>query len=100
MIEMIKANVLLPATTRMGSLAAGGLVTLGMTQPHADAVGLGLAALLGFGVDLVLAWYRKRTIQHKATEEAFAEAERLVERKFGPLVANDIHDPRFGAPNG
>lgn len=66
LFEAIKANVLVPATTRIGSLTAGGLVTLGMTQPHADAVALGTAALLGFGVDLMLAWFRKRAIERKA----------------------------------
>ena len=67
MLEMIKANVIGPASTRIGSLTVGGLVTLGMTQPHANAVGLGVAALLGFGCDLILAWYRKRAIINKAT---------------------------------
>jgi len=54
------ANVLKPTFRRLGSLLAGGLVSLGMAAPAAAQVELAILALLAFGVDLVASnWARK-----------------------------------------
>lgn len=67
MIEAIKSNVLLPTATRIGFTVTGLLVGLGANAQHADWVGTGVAGALLIGVDLMLAWLRKRSIQRKAS---------------------------------
>lgn len=66
MWEIFKTNVLAPSLTRVGSATAGALVTFGMTHADANAVGVAVGVLLGWGIDLMLAWFRKRRIIARA----------------------------------
>jgi hypothetical protein len=65
MLELIKSNVLGPLSTRIGTLSSGALVGIGASVQHANIVGTGVAAAILIAGDLVLAWYRKRSIQRK-----------------------------------
>lgn len=65
-MDPIMSNVLVPLFTRVGTLATGFLVGMGANTNHAEWVGLGVAGLGLIGVDLGLAWLRKRSIQRKA----------------------------------
>lgn len=65
MWEIIKSNVLAPAATRLGSFASGGLMAVGANADHAQQVGLGIAAAVLIGLDLGLAYLRKRIIINK-----------------------------------
>lgn len=64
----IITNVLLPMTTRVGVGITGYLVGIGATAQYADWVGTGVAGALLIGVDLMLAWFRKRSIVRKASQ--------------------------------
>lgn len=60
--DAIKENVVKPTGTRIGSMVAGAVVYYGATEPQATAIGVGVTAALTFGIDLMLAWFRKRSI--------------------------------------
>lgn len=62
MLQIIKTNILLPASTRLGSLATGALIGIGANATHADWVGTGIAGALLISVDLGLAYLRKQKI--------------------------------------
>lgn len=64
--DAIKENVVKPTGTRIGSMVAGAVVYYGATEPTATAIGVGVTAALTFGIDLMLAWFRKRNIIKKA----------------------------------
>lgn len=66
MWEAIKANVFLPASTRLGTGTTGVLIGYGANAQHADWVGLGVQGAILIGIDFMLAWFRKRAIQRKA----------------------------------
>lgn len=83
MLEAFKANVVLPVSTRLGMGTTGFLVGLGANAQHADWVGTGVAGVILVGVDLMLAWLRKRGIQNKA-RTAFLDEPSDVYRE-GPL---------------
>lgn len=68
--DAIKSNVLLPASTRMGTATAGALVAYGVESGHAATLGTALPVLVLVAVDFVLAWFRKRAIQNKAIKGA------------------------------
>lgn len=70
MLELIKHNLLLPASTRLGSLVTGVLVGVGANSTHADWVGTGVAGALLIAADLGLAWLRKKNIQKAAFNKA------------------------------
>lgn len=72
MIEGIIENVVRPMTTRIGTATSMALTGYGMAQGHASVLGTAATILLGLGCDLMLAWFRKRSIQNKATEKALA----------------------------
>lgn len=62
MIELIKQNVIYPLAGRLGTAIAGGLVTYGVSDQHANWVALGVAGLLGVAVDLAGSWVRRRFV--------------------------------------
>lgn len=66
MLEALKANVFGPAATRLGTLVTGALVGIGANATHADWVGTGIAGAFLIGMDFLLAYMRKRSIQKKA----------------------------------
>lgn len=68
--DAIKNNVLLPASTRLGTLASGGLIAIGVETGHATTLGTALPVAVLVGVDLMLAWLRKRSIQRKTLAKA------------------------------
>lgn len=47
-------EILAPIVGRVGTFVAGSLVTYGVAVDHANAIGLGVAALVTVGVDLVV----------------------------------------------
>lgn len=59
MFNSIKVNVLYPAATRVGSLAAGYLIGAGAAPDHAGLVGTGAAAAICLVVDFVLDWVQR-----------------------------------------
>lgn len=65
MLQAIYSNVVLPASTRLGSMSTGLLVGWGANQQHADWVGTGIAGGFLIATDFMLAWLRKRSIQQK-----------------------------------
>lgn len=70
MLDLIKHNLLLPASTRLGSLVTGVLVGVGANSTHADWVGTGVAGALLIGTDYMLAWLRKKSIERNAFNKA------------------------------
>lgn len=65
MLEALKTNLLYPVLGRLGTMAASALVTSGVAQQHADAIGLGLTATALVGIDLISSWVRKQAIHNK-----------------------------------
>lgn len=70
MLDLLKSNVFGPAATRLGTLVTGALIGIGANATHADWVGTGIAGAFLIGMDLGLAWLRKRRIQDKAIATA------------------------------
>lgn len=68
MWDAIKQNILLPGSTRIGTFIAGVLVTNGVASEHASVIGLAVPVTIFVGIDLMLAWYRKRAIIKKAVQ--------------------------------
>lgn len=66
MIEAIKTNLIMPMATRVGTATSFWLVGLGVAQHEANILGSALTVAIGVGIDLMLAWYRKRAIVRKA----------------------------------
>lgn len=66
MIEGIIQNVVRPLSTRIGTATSMALTGYGVAEGHASVLGSAATILLGIGCDLVLAWFRKRSIQKKA----------------------------------
>lgn len=62
MLELFKQNVLYPLVGRVGTSASTALVTMGVTQQHADWVQLGMIGVAGVAFDLVSSWVRRRSI--------------------------------------
>jgi hypothetical protein len=60
MWQIVKRNFVVPALTRVGTMVGSGLVALGATQDHADAVTIGVVALGAFAVDFATDWLRRR----------------------------------------
>lgn len=70
MWEAVRSNVVLPQLTRLGSVAAGILIGAGVESGHATLIGTALPVMALVAVDYTLAWFRKRSIQRKATAQA------------------------------
>lgn len=64
--NVIRSNVIAPASTRLGTLVAGTLVPLGANADHAAQVGIGVTALGLIMFDLTVAYIRKRYIERNA----------------------------------
>lgn len=60
MLSLIKKNLVEPLAGRLGSLAAGSLVTIGIADPHANAIGYGVSAVILVAMDLVTRWLMQR----------------------------------------
>lgn len=63
MLDLFKKNVLGPVAGRLGTFVGGSLMTIGVTQHHADIIGLGVASAIFVGCDLVTSWLIR---QHNA----------------------------------
>lgn len=60
MKRSILENLLMPASRRVGSMIAGGLLALGATQGLTDQVELLIPALIAFCADLGLSKWNRR----------------------------------------
>ena len=69
MVKTFKDNVLLPLSTRLGTAASLWLTGYGVAHDQA-LVTSAVTVALGVGIDLMLAWFRKRSIQRKAVQNA------------------------------
>ncbi|QCS37284.1 hypothetical protein [Tortoise microvirus 79] len=65
MIEIIKNNLIYPTLTRLGTLGAGLLVSLGMHEATADQVVVGAIALALFAVDLTASHFNRKRERSK-----------------------------------
>lgn len=66
-MEALKANILGPLSTRIGTSVSFGLAGYGVAEGDATILGNAVVVLLGLGIDLMLAWFRTRDIQRKAS---------------------------------
>lgn len=71
-LKSVLENVVRPAFTRLGSLAAGGLIQYGIATEHANAIALGGVSLMLVGIDLMLAYVTKKVVQRQAVAKAMA----------------------------
>lgn len=73
MFKTFKKNVLDPMAVRVGTGVSGLLVGYGLTEAHADIVGMAAVAVLGVGIDLMLSWLRRRSIAADARRAALTD---------------------------
>lgn len=66
MFKTFKKNVLDPMAVRVGTGISGLLVGYGLTESHADIVGMACVAVLGVGIDLMLSWLARRKLLAEA----------------------------------
>lgn len=60
MLETIKRNVLLPLTSRLGSMVAGFLVPYGVHSESAEMLAIGVIGVGLVSIDLVASWLNRR----------------------------------------
>lgn len=60
MKDFFVKELLAPISRRIGTMAAGGLLALGATQPLAESVELVIPALSAFCIDLILSHRARR----------------------------------------
>lgn len=69
-LDKLIDNLVLPLATRIGSIASGALIAVGVSSEHAMTFGSGiaiLAAVVPFMTwDLLLAFWRKQQVQKQA----------------------------------
>lgn len=69
-LDKLIDNMVLPLATRIGSLASGAVVALGVSSDHAMTFGNGIAILAAvvpfMAYDLFAAYLRKKQVQKKA----------------------------------
>lgn len=66
----VVTNVVLPALGRTGTAVATVLVGYGVQAEPAHQIGVGVAAAVAVGLDLVSDWWGRRTVADKTFREA------------------------------
>lgn len=74
MFKTINTNVIQPLAVRLGTAATGFLVGQGINAQHADSIGIGVAAVLLVGCDLLASWLRRRQIVNQTVNALFPDA--------------------------
>lgn len=60
MLTLFIRNVVEPVAGRLGTFAAGILTAWGIADPHANAIGLGISAVILVAMDLLTRWLTRK----------------------------------------
>lgn len=71
--DVVRKNVVVPLSTRIGTFVTGYLVALGANPTPAHAVGLGVAGAGLIIADLTVSWIARKSLERRTMQQAVTD---------------------------